>query len=263
MARRTTVLAAGAALAAAAGAGFVAAQPAPIQPPPLQPPPVNASPAAPPAEEAPPADVAPPAPTVTPPITAKEVAPAPPPKDQVAVKPAEAVLKRPRYDVAVIQALDKVSASSVRFEAAVGKPVRYKGLVFTVRACERSAGDEARDDSMAHITIQSQPRTAPGKPTPPPRQAFRGWMYASSPGLNPLEHPIYDAWLITCRATAPAPGAAPVVAPRAPPAKVAAAPAPKAAAPEPKTPVSAPPMKVAPAPSPTPAPPSAEPAPNR
>ena len=157
-------------------------------------------------EEAPPAQVAPPPPVVAPPIKAEEVAPAPPPKAQVAAKPTEAA-KRARYDVAVIQALDKVSAESMRFEAAVGRPVRYKNLVFTVRACERSAADEAVDDSIAHVTVESQPRTAPGKPTPPPRQAFRGWMYASSPGLNPLEHPIYDAWLITCRAAAPVPTA--------------------------------------------------------
>ena len=93
------------------------------------------------------------------------------------------------------------------FEAAVGRPVRYKNLVFTVKACERSAADEAFEDAIAHVTVESQPRAAPGKPTPPPRQAFRGWMYASSPGLNPLEHPIYDAWLITCRAAAPVPTA--------------------------------------------------------
>ena len=124
-----------------------------------------------------------------------------------AAKPAEAA-KRTRYDVAVIQALDKVSAESMRFEAAVGRPVRYKNLVFTVKACERSAADEAVEDSIAHVTVESQPRAAPGKPTPPPRQAFRGWMYASSPGLNPLQHPVYDAWLITCRAAAPVPTAA-------------------------------------------------------
>ncbi len=118
-----------------------------------------------------------------------------------------------RYDVAVIQALDKVSAESMRFEAAVGRPVRYKNLVFTVKACERSAADEALEDSIAHVTVESQPRAAPGKPTPPPRQAFRGWMYASSPGLNPLEHPIYDAWLITCRAAAPVPTATPEAKP--------------------------------------------------
>lgn len=206
-----------------AGGGLAVAQPAPQTPPPPKtaplpngqpplispPPPAGAQqtpqlPAA--DEEAPPADVAPPVPVAAPPIKAEEVAPAPPPKAQVAAKPTEAA-KRARYDVAVIQALDKVSAESMRFEAAVGKPVRYKNLVFTVKACERSAADEAVEDSIAHVTVESQPRTAPGKPTPPPRQAFRGWMYASSPGLNPLQHPVYDAWLITCRAAAPVPTA--------------------------------------------------------
>jgi len=45
----------------------------------------------------------------------------------------------------------------------------------------------------------------------PPKQAFKGWMYASSPGLNPLEHPVYDAWLIACRTAAP-----PAIAPAPP-----------------------------------------------
>lgn len=223
MSRRRT-LAGLAMLGALAGAGMVSAQPIPQQqgqqtgqPPLLQPPapaqptsPPNGGPPAtqpPPArEEAPPAQVVPPPPVAAPPIAAEEVEAAPPPKAQVAAKPAEAA-KRMRYDVAVIQALDKVSAESMRFEAAVGRPVRYKNLVFTVKACERSAADEALEDSIAHVTVESQPRAAPGKPTPPPRQAFRGWMYASSPGLNPLEHPIYDAWLITCRAAAPVPTA--------------------------------------------------------
>ncbi|MDB5425472.1 MAG: hypothetical protein JWQ29_2888, partial [Phenylobacterium sp.] len=74
---------------------------------------------------------------------------------------------------------------------------------FTVKACERSAPDEAVDDSIAYLTIDSQPRPLPGKPAPPARQAYKGWMYASSPGLHPLGHPVYDAWLITCRAAAP------------------------------------------------------------
>jgi hypothetical protein len=115
-----------------------------------------------------------------------------------------APVRRARYDVAVLQTIDKITAESVRFEAAVGRPVRYKSLVFTVKACERSAPDEAIDDSVAYLTVDSQPRPIPGKPTPPARQAFKGWMYASSPGLDPMEHPVYDAWLITCRAAAPA-----------------------------------------------------------
>jgi len=195
--RKTALLGVLAALAASG----VLAQPA--APPPLETPP--SAPETPPStpEEAPPVIVPTPAPLAAPPIQPSDVAPAPPPRAVVAEKPSEAVAKRARYDVAIIQALDKITAESIRFEAAVGRPVRYKNLIFTVKACEASADDEPIKDSIVYLTIDSQPKPAPGKPTPPPRQSFRGWMYASSPGLNPLQHPVYDAWLITCRAASP------------------------------------------------------------
>ena len=187
-------------LGAAAIAGLVAAQPAPTT---VIVPPQEAAP-----EQAPPTTVTPPAPMPVPPITEKEVAPAPPPESATAAKPAVPT-RRTRYDIAVIEALDKVTAESLRFEAQVNRPVRYKSLIFTVRACERSAPDEAIDDSIAYLTIDSQPRAVTGGAPLAARQAFKGWMYASSPGLHPLEHPVYDAWLITCRAAAPVSPAAP------------------------------------------------------
>lgn len=163
------------------------------------------SPTAPPAPSGP--AVEPPLPVPPPePIPDVVEAPAPAQKARTPEIPAEPKppVKRARYDVAVIQALDKVSAETIRFEAPVGQPIRYKTLVFTVRACELTAPDERAPDAMAYMTIESQPRPVAGRPTPPPRQAFRGWMYAAAPGLNPLEHPVYDAWLITCRAATPA-----------------------------------------------------------
>jgi hypothetical protein len=187
-----------AAIAVAMAAGWAGAQPAP---PPPAPPPAEAPPKAAAAEEAPPVEVPTPAPVAVPPISEKEVAAAPAPATEA--KPPGVPVRRARYDVAVIEALDKVTAESLRFEAAVGRPVRYKSLVFTVKACERSAPDEPIDDSVAYLTVDSQPRPAPGRPALAPRQTFKGWMYASSPGLHPLEHPVYDAWLITCRAAAP------------------------------------------------------------
>ena len=208
MVRRPQLIAGLAGLGVLAGAGLVLAQtapaprPAPTAPVLPVPAPAPATAAAP--EEAPPSVVVAPAPVAAPPVQASEVAPAAPPKGQVVEKPAESTLKRARYDIAIIQALDKVTAETVRFEAAVGQPVRYKTLVFTVKACEQAAEDEPLEDSIAYLTVDSQPRAAPGKPTPPPRQVFKGWMYASSPALNPLQHPVYDAWLITCRAATPA-----------------------------------------------------------
>jgi hypothetical protein len=195
-------------VAALAGAGLVSAQPV-IAPPPTASPPPPAAPTPPSAiivpapapEEAPPQEATAPAPVVVPPITEKEIEPAP--QAPVAEEKPPAPLRRARYDVAVLQALDKVTAESLVFEAPVGKPVRYKGLIFTVRACERSTTEEQVDDAIAYLTIDSQPRAEAGRPAPPVRQVFKGWMYASSPGLHPLEHAVYDAWVISCRAAAP------------------------------------------------------------
>jgi len=193
--RRALALLAGTALVFAAGLGT--AQPAAPTPPSA---PAAPAPAAAP-EEAPPQEAAPPAPVLVPPISEKEIEPAPP-SPAASAKPA-APPRRTRYDVAVLQALDKVTAESLVFAAPVGKPIRYKGLIFTVRACERSTPDEPVADSIAYLTIDSQPRTDPGMPAPLVRQVFKGWMYASSPGLHPLQHPVYDAWVISCRAAAP------------------------------------------------------------
>jgi hypothetical protein len=201
-ARRSVWLAGVAVLATA---GLVSAQPAaPIA---AQPPgaPVPAQPLpAPVQEEAPPQEAPTPVPVVVPPMSEKEITPAPPP--QAAAEPEKPVAppRRARYDVAVLEAVDKITAETLVFEAPVGKPIRYKGLIFTVRACERSSSEEPVEDSIAYLSIDSQPRAEAGRPTPPARQVFKGWMYASSPGLHPLEHPVYDAWVISCRAATPA-----------------------------------------------------------
>lgn len=195
-------------VAALAVAGLVSAQPVP---PPASPPapgsqpapsPGVPAPASPETEEAPPQEVPTPAPIVVPPISEKEIEPAPT-APAVPERPP-APIRRARYDVAVLEALDKITAETLVFQAPVGKPVRFKGLIFTVRACERSTAEEPVQDSIAYLTIDSQPRAEAGKPTPPARQVFKGWMYASAPGLHPLQHPVYDAWVISCRAAAPA-----------------------------------------------------------
>ena len=186
--------------------GLVSAQPVaqPGAPPaPDAPPPRIQGPAGVPApEEAPPQVVPTPAPVVVPPISEKEIEPAP--AEPAVAEKLPAPVRRARYDVAVLEALDKVTAETLVFQAPVGKPVRFKGLIFTVRACERSTSEEPVQDSIAYLTIDSQPRAEAGKPTPPARQVFKGWMFASAPGLHPLEHPVYDAWVISCRAAAPA-----------------------------------------------------------
>ncbi|MDR6625457.1 DUF2155 domain-containing protein [Caulobacter segnis] len=133
-----------------------------------------------------------PAPT---PAAASSDKPAPP---AAPVKPPEPA-KRQRYAIAIMQALDKVTTETMRFEVPVGQPIRYKTLVFTVRACETAATDEVAPETTAYVIVDTQPKAQAGRPAPPGRQIYKGWMYASSPGLNPLEHPVYDAWLIACK----------------------------------------------------------------
>jgi hypothetical protein len=140
--------------------------------------------------------------TATPALSAD----AAPPADQPPPEP----LKRPRYAIAVMQAVDKLTAETLRFETRIGEPVRFKGIVLTVRACETTAADETAPDNIAFLDVQSQPLNS----EVPPRQVYRGWMFASSPSLHPFEHPIYDLWLIACKTTAPV--AEPASAPNTP-----------------------------------------------
>lgn len=174
------------------------------QTPAQMPPPVEPAPEAAPAPAAPVA-LTPPTPTIVladqdeaendePAATAPE-APAVKP-DETRAEPA----RRQRRRVAIVEAIDKITAQSMRFEVEVGgRPVRFqKTLIFTARACEVSAPDELVSDSVAYLEVSLQPRGV--IQVSEPRQIFRGWMFASSPAVSGLQHPIYDAWVVGCKA---------------------------------------------------------------
>lgn len=125
-----------------------------------------------------------------------EVAPAPVQQVEEPATPA----RRQRRRVAIVEAIDKITAESMRFEVEVGgRPVRFqRTLIFTARACEVSAPDELVSDSVAYLEVSLQPRGV--IQVNEPRQIFRGWMFASSPAVSGLQHPIYDAWVVGCKA---------------------------------------------------------------
>lgn len=176
---------------------------APLQNPNQTPPP----PAGAPVEAAPEAAPAPAAPIViaAPPV---EIAAAPEveegPEEEAAPAAARPVEQpatpgpRQRRRVAIVQAIDKVTAETMKFEVEVGgRPVRFKNaLIFSARACEVSAPDEALEDAVAYLDVSVQPR-AQGSEA---RQIFRGWMFASAPAVSGLQHPLYDAWVVGCKA---------------------------------------------------------------
>ena len=159
-------------------------------------PPAQAAPAS--SETTPVADPAEPVVVVAPLIeetVEEEVAAATP---APAVTPTES-LRRQRRRVAIVEAIDKITARSMRFEVEVGgRPVRFeKALIISARACEVSAGDEQVADAIAYLDVSLQPR---GVMRGEQRQVFRGWMFASSPAVSSLQHPLYDAWIVGCKA---------------------------------------------------------------
>jgi hypothetical protein len=87
----------------------------------------------------------------------------------------------------------------MRFEAPVGQPIRYHNLVFTVRSCETTTADEPAEDAIAFVEVEAQAPN-PTRAAAFQRQVFKGWMFAAEPSVNPLQHPVYDAWLIACKA---------------------------------------------------------------
>ncbi|WP_313011032.1 DUF2155 domain-containing protein [Brevundimonas sp.] len=104
--------------------------------------------------------------------------------------------RRQRRKFAVIQAIDKVTAETMKFEVEVGgRPVRFnRNLVFAARACEVTTPDELTEDAIAYMDVSLQPRGQNAS-----RQIFRGWMFASSPAVSGVQNPYYDAWVVGCK----------------------------------------------------------------
>ena len=91
----------------------------------------------------------------------------------------------------VLQGLDKVTARVSTIEARVGEVVRFGTLEIIARHCDKRPPEET-PESAAFLDIWE---IRPGEPA---SSLFRGWMFASSPALNALEHPVYDIWVLDC-----------------------------------------------------------------
>jgi hypothetical protein len=107
--------------------------------------------------------------------------------------PAGAQEWRPQR-VAVLQALDKVTARVITLRATLNQPERFGSLTITVRSCNARPPDEV-PDAAAWLEITDSRAPANGA------AVFRGWMFAEAPGVNMLEHPVYDIRIMECRAS--------------------------------------------------------------
>jgi hypothetical protein len=123
--------------------------------------------------------------------------------------------------MAILRAIDKISGRTTDIDAPAGVPVRYGPLVITAQYCYTVPPEEP-PETTAFVQIDE---ADPGQPA---KRLFSGWMFASSPALNALEHPTYDVWVINCKTDEPAkPAAEAAYAPVPPPATAAPGPASK------------------------------------
>jgi hypothetical protein len=136
---------------------------------------------------------------------------------------------------ALFSGLDKITGRIIAFDAAIGETVQFGALQVTPRICyTRPPTETSNTDAFIEVdevTLQGEVK-----------RIFTGWVFAASPGLHAVEHPIYDVWLTDCKnpvvaVTAPPPEAAPPpVTPAKPPAAPRRGAQPAQAAPQPGAP---------------------------
>ncbi|SUS08497.1 conserved hypothetical protein [uncultured Defluviicoccus sp.] len=95
------------------------------------------------------------------------------------------------HDVAVLRVLDKITARVSILNAPLHQVMQFGTLEIVARACDKRPPEET-PESAAFLEIWE---IRPGKPV---KSVFTGWMFASTPGLSALEHPIYDLWVLDC-----------------------------------------------------------------
>jgi hypothetical protein len=184
----------------------------------------------------------PPAIAVAPPQPGQGVAVAPPganpppgqrpkgvPQTPASLQPGDEVVTEPPAQKIVnkkasFSGLDKITGRIINFDEDIGETVQFGALRVKTDACyTRPATEAANTDAFVEvdeITLQGEVK-----------RIFSGWMYAASPGLHGVEHPIYDIWLTECKApdttvvnAAPPPEAPKPVAAPPPPAQKRAPP---------------------------------------
>lgn len=99
--------------------------------------------------------------------------------------------QRLENQVATFAALDKVTARISKLEVKLNETVRFGSLKVTPRACySRSATEQPKTTTFVEVDEVA----LDGKE----KRLFTGWMFAESPGLHAVEHPVFDVWLTEC-----------------------------------------------------------------
>jgi hypothetical protein len=94
--------------------------------------------------------------------------------------------------LAVFAGLDKIMGVTTNFEAKIGEEKRFGGLIVKADVCYTAPITED-PKTVAFVEVDEAKNDGARS------RIFSGWMFAESPGLNAVEHPIYDVWLVGCR----------------------------------------------------------------
>ena len=104
---------------------------------------------------------------------------------------AAAQAQRIENQVAVFATLDKVTARISKLEVPLNKAVTFGSLKVTPRACySRPPTEPPKTTSFVEVEETQLDGQV--------KKLFSGWMFAESPGLNAVEHPVFDVWLTDC-----------------------------------------------------------------
>jgi hypothetical protein len=100
--------------------------------------------------------------------------------------------------VAVFSGLDKITGRIISFDVYVDETVQFGALQVTPRVCyNRPPTEEPQTDAFVEVDEITLARKV--------QRIFTGWMFASSPGLHAIDHPVYDVWLTSCKMSSPVP----------------------------------------------------------
>ncbi|MHB2265509.1 DUF2155 domain-containing protein [Aliihoeflea sp. PC F10.4] len=112
--------------------------------------------------------------------------------------PTEVPIERVANPVAEFSGIDKITGRITSFDVYVDETVQFGALQVTPRVCYSSGqGQEPRTDGFVEVDEITLDRKI--------RRIFSGWMFAESPGLNAVEHAVYDVWLKSCKAQSDVP----------------------------------------------------------
>ena len=97
------------------------------------------------------------------------------------------------YPQVRLRSLDKITARTMTFDARVGTTIKFGSIYIKTQACRKPDLQE-RPEAAAFLQIWEI------TPQEESKWIFSGWMFASSPALSAMDHPIYDVWVIDCLA---------------------------------------------------------------